>query len=109
MANCPKCGASVREGKAFCPECGEPLGAQRAAQAGEQPPEFSETVVVPPSVLAKPPVTPQPRRAAGGDARAAREVGEQRPGFFGRGAWIVLGVVLLLIVLAFLAVAFLAR
>ncbi|MFN2596829.1 MAG: zinc ribbon domain-containing protein [Pyrinomonadaceae bacterium] len=110
MANCPKCGASVREGKAFCPECGEPLGATRAARAGEQPPEFRETVVVPPTARgATPPLTQQPRRAATGEAQGAREVGEQRPGFFGRGTWIVLGVILLLIVLAFLAVAFFAR
>jgi hypothetical protein len=117
MANCPNCGAGVREGKAFCPECGEPLGAARAAEAGEeQPPEFRETVVVPPSAAA-PTATPPPQRSAtitpkpdsARGAQGAGDVGEPRPGFFGRGAWVVVAVVLALVVLAFLAVAFFAR
>jgi hypothetical protein len=49
MSVCPKCGVEVREGKAFCYNCGEPMS-QGAASGGKKPsPElFEDTVLDPP-------------------------------------------------------------
>lgn len=49
MSFCPSCGVEVREGKAFCYNCGAPM-TQSAAPRDDQPsPDlFKETVVVPP-------------------------------------------------------------
>jgi predicted nucleic acid-binding Zn ribbon protein len=47
MINCPKCGTAVREGKAFCHNCGSPMDAAKAAR--ETPlPDFGATVLEPP-------------------------------------------------------------
>lgn len=47
MVNCPKCGAAVREGKAFCHNCGSPMNA--AMRRREEPqPDFGATIPEPP-------------------------------------------------------------
>jgi uncharacterized membrane protein len=47
MVNCPKCGAAVREEKAFCHNCGAPMDA--AMRQRETPmPDFSATIIEPP-------------------------------------------------------------
>lgn len=46
MVNCPKCGAGVREEKAFCHNCGSPMNA--AMRQREEPqPDFGATVIEP--------------------------------------------------------------
>ena len=47
MINCPKCGTAVREGKAFCHNCGSSMNAAKAER--EMPlPDFGATVREPP-------------------------------------------------------------
>jgi hypothetical protein len=47
MVTCPKCGAGVREEKAFCHNCGSPMDA--AMRQREEPqPDFGATVIEPP-------------------------------------------------------------
>jgi hypothetical protein len=47
MVNCPKCGTVVREGKAFCHNCGSPMNAAKAER--ETPlPDFGATIPEPP-------------------------------------------------------------
>jgi G:T/U-mismatch repair DNA glycosylase len=51
MVNCPKCGAAVREEKAFCHNCGAPMDA--VMRERETPmPDFSKTVIEPPRRVA---------------------------------------------------------
>jgi hypothetical protein len=51
MVNCPKCGAAVREEKAFCHNCGAPMDA--AMRERETPmPDFSATLLEPPRRVA---------------------------------------------------------
>jgi hypothetical protein len=58
MVTCPKCGAGVREEKAFCHNCGSPMNA--AMRQREEPqPDFGATVLEPPRrVTQQPFVTP---------------------------------------------------
>lgn len=57
MVNCPKCGAGVREEKAFCHNCGTPMNA--AMRRREEPaPDFGATVIEPPRRAAQPFVPP---------------------------------------------------
>jgi hypothetical protein len=47
MVNCPKCGAGVREEKAFCHNCGSPMDA--AMRQREEPqPDLGATIIEPP-------------------------------------------------------------
>jgi hypothetical protein len=57
MVNCPKCGAGVREEKAFCHNCGSPMDA--AMRQREEPqPDFGATIIEPPRRAAQPFVPP---------------------------------------------------
>lgn len=59
MVNCPKCGAAVKEEKAFCQNCGSPMDA--AMRQHETPmPDFGATIIEPPrrSVAPQPFVPP---------------------------------------------------
>ena len=57
MVNCPKCGAAVREEKAFCHNCGAPMDA--VMREHETPmPDFSATVLEPPRRVAPQPYAP---------------------------------------------------
>lgn len=57
MVNCPKCGAAVREEKAFCHNCGSPMDA--AMRQREEPqPDFGATVIEPPRRTAPQPFVP---------------------------------------------------
>lgn len=57
MVNCPKCGAAVREEKAFCHNCGAPMDA--AMRQREEPlPDFGATILEPPRRAAQPFVPP---------------------------------------------------
>lgn len=118
MATCLKCGANVREGKAFCSECGEPVNAPRAQASEPTPPEFGETILVPPTNA--PPRATDATTSSDALRRATTEVTTSAPraaqatardgdaeqrGFFGKRIWIVALAVLLLIVLAFVAIA----
>jgi uncharacterized Zn finger protein (UPF0148 family) len=47
MPACPKCGVEVREGKAFCFNCGWPVS-RPAAEPGEAAPEYRATLSPPP-------------------------------------------------------------
>jgi hypothetical protein len=47
MVNCPKCGAGVREEKAFCHNCGAPMNAEMR-QREEPQPDFGATILEPP-------------------------------------------------------------
>jgi hypothetical protein len=57
MVNCPKCGAAVREEKAFCHNCGSPMDATMR-QRDEPQPDFGATVIEPPRRAAPPFVPP---------------------------------------------------
>jgi hypothetical protein len=121
MAICRKCGAQVRDGKAFCSNCGE---AVNAAQAQEQQPEFLDTVTMPPPAqgATQTPTTAvgQPRPVvyaesvrrltdhAGSKQRGGTKSEQEPRGFFSNRAWIVMLLVLLLIVLGFIVWAVLA-
>ena len=104
MSFCPSCGVEVREGKAFCYNCGAPQS-QSAARRDEPPsPDlFKATVVVPP-----PPGAPQPRPNAApletsGQPGAGR--GARRKFFYGKfGLGVVVLLLLVLLVLFALAV-----
>lgn len=57
MVTCPKCGAGVREEKAFCHNCGSPMNA--AMRQREEPqPDFGATVIEPPRRVAQQPFVP---------------------------------------------------
>ena len=57
MVNCPKCGAAVREEKAFCHNCGSPMDA--AMRRREEPqPDFGATVIETPRRPAAQPFVP---------------------------------------------------
>ena len=57
MVNCPKCGAGVREEKAFCHNCGAPMDA--AMRQREEPqPDFGATIIEPPRARAAQPFVP---------------------------------------------------
>gem|GEM_PF-3380458 len=59
MINCPKCGTSVREEKAFCHNCGAPMDAAKAER--ETPlPDFGATIIERPPSRAPAPPPPQP-------------------------------------------------
>ena len=49
MTTCPKCGAHVKEGKAFCSNCGAQLDAPEPVRVEPTAPEFKETILAPPS------------------------------------------------------------
>lgn len=57
MVTCPKCGAAVREEKAFCHNCGTPMDAAMR-QRDEPQPDFGATVIEPPRRAAQPFVPP---------------------------------------------------
>lgn len=57
MVNCPKCGAAVREEKAFCHTCGSPMDAAMANRATPMP-DFGATMLEPPKRTAQPFVPP---------------------------------------------------
>ena len=83
MSACPTCGAEVREGKAFCYNCGTPTRPSAAGRANKPSPDlFKSTVVVPPSQR-NPPPPPPPQRSSTAPPEPRRPV----PGTFGaRGA-----------------------
>lgn len=57
MVNCSKCGAAVKEEKAFCQNCGSPMDA--AMRQRETPlPDFSATIIEPPRRVASQPFVP---------------------------------------------------
>lgn len=57
MVTCPKCGAGVREEKAFCHNCGSPMNA--AMRQREEPqPDFGATVIEPPRRATQQPFVP---------------------------------------------------
>ena len=111
---CPNCGAAVREGKAFCFNCGAPMDAART-ELKETAPEFRETVAAPPQARAartSAPPTHAPSNAASAPAVNAR--GEEsnpalagapvrRRSFLRRRAWIIILLLLLLLALGFVA------
>lgn len=123
MVICRNCGAQVREGKAFCSNCGEAVNAARS-ETKEQPPEFRDTVTVPPP-SPRATQTPtnafeQPRPLVHAETAPSRLFVQaetrqregssltqphapERRGFFGRRAWLVALLLLLLVVLGFLA------
>jgi hypothetical protein len=57
MVTCPKCGAAVREEKAFCHNCGTPMDAAMRHHDAPQP-DFGATVIEPPRRAAQPFVPP---------------------------------------------------
>jgi hypothetical protein len=57
MVTCPKCGAGVREEKAFCHNCGSPMNAAMR-ERDEPQPDFGATVIEPPRRAAQPFVPP---------------------------------------------------
>jgi hypothetical protein len=57
MVTCPKCGAAVREEKAFCHNCGSPMDADMR-QRDEPQPDYGATVIEPPRRAAQPFVPP---------------------------------------------------
>ncbi len=63
MAFCGKCGSSVSEGVAFCPQCGAPVG---AAAAAAPPPPSSWSSPPPQAGWAPPPVAPLQAAPASG-------------------------------------------
>ncbi|HEV7905973.1 MAG TPA: zinc ribbon domain-containing protein [Pyrinomonadaceae bacterium] len=57
MVTCPKCGAGVREEKAFCHNCGTPMNAAMR-ERDEPQPDFGATVIEPPRRAPQPFVPP---------------------------------------------------
>lgn len=57
MVTCPKCGAAVREEKAFCHNCGAPMDAAMR-ERDEPQPDFGATVIEPPRRAVQPFVPP---------------------------------------------------
>src|ERR1017187_7025037 len=62
MAFCGKCGSTVTEGVAFCPQCGAPVGAAAAAA----PPPSQSWAPPPAQGWAQPPVAPMAAAPASG-------------------------------------------
>ena len=113
MLTCPRCGASVREGKAFCYNCGAQMGAV-VKEAEEPPPEFRETLAAPPQPQRRttpaPTATPTEPRTASPISGAPHVAPTLTPlredrarGFFSRGTWLFVAILLLLVILAFIA------
>jgi uncharacterized Zn finger protein (UPF0148 family) len=110
MVICPKCGAAVREGKAFCFNCGAPMDVARA-ETKEPAPEFRETVTAPPQArAARTPATqtrapldaaPPATNARVESSNPAPVVAPARHSFISRRAWIVILLLLALLVLCF--------
>lgn len=48
MVNCPKCGAAVREEKAFCHNCGAPMDSAMRQREETPMPDFGATIIEPP-------------------------------------------------------------
>lgn len=57
MVTCPKCGAGVREEKAFCHNCGSPMD-EAMRRRDEPQPDYGATVLEPPRRAAQPFVPP---------------------------------------------------
>ena len=65
MSFCPSCGVEVREGKAFCYNCGAPMSQPAAGQGDRPSPDlFEATVAVPPPQDARPSPWQPPQSAA---------------------------------------------
>ncbi|HYP01176.1 MAG TPA: zinc-ribbon domain-containing protein [Pyrinomonadaceae bacterium] len=60
MVNCPKCGAAVREEKAFCHNCGTAMDAVMRQREETPMPDFGATIIEPPRPNApvQPPYAP---------------------------------------------------
>jgi uncharacterized membrane protein YvbJ len=118
MSICPKCGAAVREGKAFCFNCGAQMNAARDATQEEEetPPEFRETVIdAPPRARAAQTPTPPPYAspdkvapkdsAQAGAAKPELTDALTRRAFLSRRTWIIIVLLLLLLILGFIVFA----
>ncbi|MFL6229287.1 MAG: zinc-ribbon domain-containing protein [Pyrinomonadaceae bacterium] len=119
MAICPKCGAAVRDGKAFCFNCGAAMGAA-PAKPEETAPEFRDTVLDPKQERAArttpPPSTHVPlsvmetgatvANVRADNSKGALATAPARRTFLGR-RWVVVLLALLLLVLGFIALALL--
>ncbi len=91
MSFCPSCGVEVREGKAFCYNCGAPMSQSGSGRGDKPSPDlFKATVVVPPPppyarpsqpAAASPELRP-PASEMSRDAGAGR--GARRKFFYGK-------------------------
>lgn len=76
MVNCPKCGAAVREEKAFCHNCGSPMDA--AMRRREEPqPDFGATAREPPTRRDAPPAASPPITEIQPTGRATTTIAHQ--------------------------------
>jgi hypothetical protein len=110
MAICRHCGAQVRQGKAFCFNCGAPMNATTVTTTVEPPPEFAETLSTfdPAQDSAKSetfPAVEQPQAVRGSEtsqpdfASDAAASTSPRRGFLSGRVWIVIALLLFLVVL----------
>lgn len=88
MSFCPSCGVEVREGKAFCYNCGEPMTQSGSGRGDKPAPDlFKATVVGPPPPFARPSqpaaAPPKLRQPASEMTRGAGR-GARRKFFYGK-------------------------
>ncbi|MDT7543374.1 MAG: hypothetical protein QOE33_3278 [Acidobacteriota bacterium] len=114
MTICRHCGAQVRDGKAFCFNCGALIDAPAVETTVESPPEFADTLSTfdpaqDSAQFATTSVAEQPRTVAGSEtsqvklASDATTSASARRGLMSGRVWIVIVLLLLLAVLGVVA------
>lgn len=102
MSFCPSCGVEVREGKAFCYNCGAPMKPSAPRRDDKLSPDLFKATVVVPLPKARPPQPQPPTGLPEMSGRAGR--GARRKFFYGKfGLGVV--VLLLLVILILFALA----